>query len=101
VHRDSLNEAGDCSGLVETVCAAQDLDATVAEQLVASLLERERSVLEPFAERWRTLCVALRKRYPELLRLPSLWTRSYFCSTAGNVSNATVERYISEQKNRD
>lgn len=43
----------------------------------------------------------LRKRYPELLRLPSLWTRSYFCSTAGNVSNATVERYISEQKNRD
>jgi putative transposase len=43
----------------------------------------------------------LRKRYPELLRLPSLWTRSYFCSTAGNVSNATVERYIAEQKNQD
>jgi putative transposase len=42
---------------------------------------------------------ALRKRFPELLKLPSLWTRSYFCSTAGNVSNATVERYIAEQKN--
>jgi putative transposase len=42
----------------------------------------------------------LRQRYPELLRLPSLWTRSYFCSTAGNVSNATVERYIAEQKNQ-
>jgi REP-associated tyrosine transposase len=43
----------------------------------------------------------LRQRYPALLRLPSLWTRSYFCSTAGNVSNATVERYIAEQKNQD
>jgi putative transposase len=43
----------------------------------------------------------LRKRYPELLRIPSLWTRSYFCSTAGNVSKATVERYVSEQKKQD
>jgi len=43
---------------------------------------------------------ALRKRYPELLKLPSLWTRSYFCSTAGNVSSATIERYIAEQKNQ-
>ena len=41
----------------------------------------------------------LRGRYPILMRLPSLWTRSYFCSTAGNVSNATIERYIAEQKN--
>jgi putative transposase len=40
----------------------------------------------------------LRNRYPILMRLPSLWTRSYFCSTAGNVSNAAIERYISEQK---
>ncbi len=40
----------------------------------------------------------LRKRYPRLLHLPSLWTRSYFCSTAGNVSNATIERYIAEQR---
>lgn len=43
---------------------------------------------------------ALRRRYPELLKLPSLWTRSYFCSTAGNVSSATIERYIAEQKNQ-
>lgn len=43
----------------------------------------------------------LRERYPELMRLPSLWTRSYFCSTAGNVSNATIERYIAEQKHRE
>src|ERR1700680_980094 len=43
----------------------------------------------------------LRERYPELMRLPSLWTRSYFCSTAGNVSNAAIERYIAEQKHRE
>jgi len=40
----------------------------------------------------------LRKEFPHLLRLPSLWTRSYFCSTAGNVSAATIQRYIDAQK---
>lgn len=39
----------------------------------------------------------LRKEFPELLKLPSLWTHSYFASTAGNVSSATIERYIAEQ----
>ncbi|GLC28223.1 IS200/IS605 family transposase [Roseisolibacter agri] len=43
----------------------------------------------------------LRAEFPALRRLPSLWTRSYFVSTAGNVSAATVERYIAEQKTRD
>lgn len=49
---------------METVGAAQDLDAPVAEQLVASLLERERSVLAPLAERWWTLYVALEECCP-------------------------------------
>lgn len=39
----------------------------------------------------------LRAEFPSLLRLPSLWTRSYFCSTAGNVSAETIQRYIEEQ----
>lgn len=43
----------------------------------------------------------LRTENPELRRMPSLWTRSYFVSTARNVSAATVERYIAEQKTRD
>ena len=29
-----------------------------------------------------------------------VWTRSYFVSTAGEVSNATIERYVKEQKTR-
>jgi putative transposase len=40
----------------------------------------------------------LRARYPELKKLPSLWTRSYFAATAGNVSAETIERYIAAQK---
>jgi putative transposase len=38
-----------------------------------------------------------REEFPELLRLPSLWTRSYFISTAGNVSSETVQKYIEIQ----
>ncbi len=32
--------------------------------------------------------------------LPSLWTRSYFVSSAGNVSSQTVEEYIEAQTGR-
>ena len=41
----------------------------------------------------------LRQEFPHLLKLPSLWTHSYFCRTAGNVSAAVIERYIEGQKN--
>jgi len=41
----------------------------------------------------------LRAKYPDLKRrLPSLWTRSYFASTAGNVSQETIQKYIAAQK---
>lgn len=40
----------------------------------------------------------LRKKYRDLRKLPSLWTRSYFASTAGHVSAETVKRYIEAQK---
>jgi len=42
----------------------------------------------------------LRQEFAHLHHLPSLWTRSFFCSTAGNVSSETIARYISEQKKR-
>jgi len=42
----------------------------------------------------------LRKEYPELLKLPSLWTHSYFISTAGNVSSETINKYIEAQNTR-
>lgn len=40
----------------------------------------------------------LREEFPHLLKLPSLWTHSYFCRTAGNVSAAVIERYIEAQR---
>jgi len=39
----------------------------------------------------------LRREFPELLKIPSLWTHSYFVSTAGNVSNRTIQKYIEQQ----
>jgi putative transposase len=39
----------------------------------------------------------LRQEFPHLLKMPSMWTRSYFVSTAGNVSTETIKRYIAEQ----
>ena len=43
---------------------------------------------------------ALRQEFPYLKRLPSLWTRSYFVTSAGNVSSETIARYIEEQDRR-
>jgi putative transposase len=40
----------------------------------------------------------LRKKHKHLLRLPSMWTRSYFAASAGNVSADTIKRYIEAQK---
>jgi len=39
----------------------------------------------------------LRREFPHLLKIPSLWTHSYFVSTAGNVSNKTIQKYIEAQ----
>ncbi len=41
----------------------------------------------------------LRQEFPHLKsRLPSLWSRSYFVSSTGRVSEETVKRYIEAQK---
>ena len=39
----------------------------------------------------------LRQKYKDLRKLPSLWTRSYFASTAGNVSSDIISKYIENQ----
>ncbi|MEO1374194.1 MAG: transposase, partial [Cyanobacteria bacterium J06635_10] len=38
----------------------------------------------------------LRREFPELKKLPSLWTNSYFYSTAGQVSAEIIEKYIND-----
>jgi len=43
----------------------------------------------------------LRGEFPSLRsRLPSLWTRSYYCESVGHISEKTIKRYIEEQKNQ-
>ncbi|HEY7416658.1 MAG TPA: transposase, partial [Ktedonobacteraceae bacterium] len=39
----------------------------------------------------------LREEFPHLKRMPSLWTRSIFVSTAGNVSQESIQKYIERQ----
>jgi putative transposase len=41
---------------------------------------------------------SLRKRHKNLRKLPSMWTRSYFASTAGHVPAETTQRYLEAQK---
>ena len=36
----------------------------------------------------------------ELSKMPGLWTRSYFVSTAGNVCSETIKKYAESQKKR-
>lgn len=43
----------------------------------------------------------LRQEFKELKsKLPTLWTRSRFISSVGNVSLETVKKYIEDQKNK-
>lgn len=42
----------------------------------------------------------LREEFQQLSKMPSLWTRSYFVSTAGNVCSETIKRYVENQKTR-
>ncbi|MFB2738854.1 transposase [Umezakia ovalisporum] len=42
----------------------------------------------------RLVAYSLRREFPGLLKLPSLWTNSCFYSTAGQVSADVIKRYI-------
>ena len=42
----------------------------------------------------------LRQEFPALANMSGLWSRSYFVSTAGNVSSEAIKRYVETQKTR-
>lgn len=42
----------------------------------------------------------MRSEFIELSRMPSLWTRSFYVSTAGNVSSETIKQYVESQKKK-
>ncbi|HEY7126315.1 MAG TPA: IS200/IS605 family transposase [Ktedonobacterales bacterium] len=39
----------------------------------------------------------LREEFAHLKKMPSMWTRSYFLATAGNVSQEIIQKYIERQ----
>lgn len=43
---------------------------------------------------------ALREEFSQLAKMLSLWTRSFFVSTAGEVSSNTIKWYVDTQKTR-
>ena len=44
---------------------------------------------------------ALRDEFPQLKKkLPTLWTRSYYCETIGCINEETIKQYIENQKYR-
>ena len=42
----------------------------------------------------------LKAAFPTVFVIPSIWTRSFFVSTAGDVSSATIQKYVESQKTR-
>lgn len=95
--------AVDCKRLIETKCAEKGWE------IIELAIQPDHAHL--FVRVWSSDSAAdvvkeckgvtsheLREKYPILKRLPSMWTRSYFAATAGNVSSETVKRYIEAQK---
>lgn len=95
--------ATDCKALIETMCAEKGWE------IIELAIQPDHIHL--FVRVWPSDSAAdvvkeckgvtsheLREKYPILKRLPSMWTRSYFAATAGNVSSETVKRYIEAQK---
>jgi putative transposase len=43
----------------------------------------------------------LRIKHKQLrTRIPTLWTRSYYCESVGHISEETIKKYIQEQKSK-
>lgn len=42
----------------------------------------------------------LRKEYPQLKKLPTLWSPSYFVATTGQVSTDVIRKYIQNQTSK-
>ena len=97
--------AQECERLIRTKC--EQLDWTILEIAVQAdhvhLFVRvfpTNAASEVIKEVKGFTAHELRAQYPDLKRLPSFWTRSSFASTAGNVSQETIQRYIEAQKGR-
>ena len=95
--------AADCRKLIEQKCAERGwtiLELAVNPDHVHLFVQvwPPDSAAEVVKECKGITSHELRQKYPVLKKLPSLWTRSYFAATAGNVSSEAIQRYIAAQK---
>ena len=95
--------AKDCQALVQEVCASQDWQilelAIMPDHIHLFIRVRPTDSASDVVGRIKgRTSHDLREKYPHLLKLPSLWTRSFFASTAGNISADTIQKYIEAQK---
>jgi putative transposase len=95
--------AKDCRELIEAKCAHHGwhiVELAIQPDHVHLFVRVQptNSIAEVLKEVKGVTSHELRIKHPQLRRLPSLWTRSYFASTAGNVSSETIRRYIEAQK---
>lgn len=96
--------AEDCRRLIEQKCAEQGwaiLELVVKPDHVHLFIRvwPSTSAAEVIRHVKGVTSWELRRKYPAVLKkLPSLWTRSYFAATAGNVSSETIKKYIEAQK---
>lgn len=95
--------AADCRKLIEEKCAErgwQILELAINLDHIHMFVRvfPTTSAAEVVKECKGVTSHELRAKYPVLVKLPSLWTRSYYVGTAGHVSAATIKRYIDEQK---
>jgi putative transposase len=95
--------AKDCQKLIEQKCAEREWEilrlAIMPDHIHLFVRVRPTDAAAEVVKECKGLTSRiLRQTYKHLLKLPSLWTRSYFASTAGNVSQETIQRYIEEQR---
>jgi putative transposase len=99
---------------VDTRLKALLKDIASDHEMIVHTLKLMPDHVHRFVEADPTLCVAeivarfkgrtshdLRQEFPQLRsRLPTLWSRSYFAGSVGNVSAAVIRKYIEAQKGR-
>ena len=91
--------------LVHQICEANDIDILALECPIdhVHLFLNAPPSLSP-SDCMRIIktntCHGLKEAFPTVFVVPSIWTRSFFVSTAGDVSSATIQKYVESQKTR-
>lgn len=91
--------------LVRNICAENDIEILAMEchvdhvhMFVSALPQLSIPEIMKLIKGYTS--VHLREEFTQLRFVRNLWTRSYFVSTAGNVSAETIQRYVETQKTR-